>query len=214
METSRLSCLSDSFLTSLGMPALSRASLSSSSSSDSSPPSPSSRRMAFICSRRKKSFCALSMPSLAMFWILACMAATSASLTSCSLTRRRRSMGSSHSSRRWASSTRMRRLEATRSASRPGSLTLLSTAMMSAEAMPRSDRIFSLCSLAARIMASCSRVTSLVSRSGRTSMAAARKGSVDVKSFTRARVRPWTRTLSLPSGILSMRMIMPTVPTR
>ena len=170
--------------------------------------------MAFICSRRKKSFWALSMPSLAMFWILACMAATSASLTSCSLTRRKRSMGSSHSSSRWASSTRMRRLEATRSASRPGSLTLLSTAMMSAEAMPRSERIFSLSSRAARIMASCSRVTSLVSRSLRMVILATWNGSVWMYSSTRARVRPWTRTLSRPSGILSMRMIMPTVPTR
>ncbi len=172
MDSRRASCLKASLRTSLGSPAFSMAFLSSSNSSDSPPSSPSSFLMAFICSRRKKSRWALSMPSRAMFWIFCCMEATSTSFMSWPLTISSRLRGSMHSRIFWASSTFMRRLEAMRSASRPGSVTLLSTPMMSTEEMPRRERIFSLCSREARMRASCSGRSSLTSCSGRDSTSA------------------------------------------
>ncbi len=215
MEDRRLSCLSASLRTSGGGAALSRAARTSSSSSAPSSSSPSSRRMAFICSRRKKSFWALSMPSLAVAWMRACMAATSTSLASWSLISLSRSMGSSVSRMRWASATFMRRLEAMRSARRPGSDTPPSTERISGEATPRRARMRSLCSRALRMSASFSGSggsDSRALRSGMISMRAVWCGPSGTNWRTRARATPCTRTLRRPSGILSMRMMRPTVP--
>ena len=153
------------------------------------------------------------MPSRATDWMRACMEATSTSLASWLLTSSRRSTGSAQARMVWASATFMRRLEATRSASLPGSSTLDKTPRMSGEEMPRRFMICSLCSLAARIMASCSEVSSSISRSSMSSTRAAWCGVSEVNSSTRARETPCTRIFRRPSGILSMRMMVHTVPT-
>ena len=85
--------------------------------------------------------------------------------------------------------------------------------MMSAGDMPRRVRIFSESSRLERMSASCSGVSSTGSASARGVTSAKWKGSSETKRFTLARESPCTSTFRRPSGILSMRMIMPTVPT-
>ena len=214
MRSSFLSWRSTSSSTGLGMRALTAFSRSCWTSSPSSLPSPSSAWMALSCWRRKNSRWERSISPLAWVEISCCMASTSSSLASSSCTRCRRSTGSSASRMAWAPSTLRSRLEAARSASRPGSSMLLAITMTSGEiGLPRlAERSRAPRTLRTRASSLRSGAPS-PSGSGTGSMRACRCDSSGSTACTRARASPCTSTRMRPSGSLSMRMIMATVPT-
>ncbi len=214
MRSSFLSWRSTSSMTGFGILAFAAFSLSPAISSASSFPSPSSLWMAFICWRRKNSRWLRSISPLAWEEISCCMVRTSSSLAMSSWTRRRRSTGSAASRISCAPSTLRSRLEAVRSARRPGSSMLVAMTITSGEmGLPRLLD-FSRAALTLRIKASSSREPfSWISGSAMGSIRACRWGTPSSKERTRAREIPCTRTRMRPSGSFSIRMMRATVPT-
>src|SRR3990170_4097082 len=209
----RRSCFSASFSTSGGIPAALIFSRSSSISSDLPSMSPSSVLMAFICSRRKYSRWLLVISSLAWLWIFACISASWSSRERRLLTMVRRATGSPSSSTPWASSSFSRRLLATRSARTPG-LLMFSVTIRISTGMFLRERIFSIFSRQARMSASTSREPSRTLPSVSLSIRTRTEGFESMNSKTRPLTTPWIRILRRPSGSLSIRMIMATVPVR
>ena len=214
MRSSFLSWRSTSSMTGFGIRAFWALSRSWAISSASSLPSPSSDWMAFSCWRRKNSRWLRSISPLACEEISCCMVRTSSSLVMSSWTRRRRSTGSRASRMACAPSTFRSRLEAVRSARRPGSSMLLAMTMTSGEmGLPRFCD-FSRAALTLRIRASTSsEPCSVASGSPTVSIRAWRWGSPSSKEAMRARERPCTSTRMRPSGSFSMRMMRAAVPT-
>ncbi len=213
MRSSFFSCRSTSSITGFGIFALIAFSRSCATSSPSSLPSPSSDWIAFSCWRRKYSRWLRSISPFACDEISCCMVRTSSSFVISSWTRRSRSSGSSASRIACAPSTLRSRLEAVRSASRPGSSMLLAITITSGEmGLPRFCD-FSSAALTLRINASVSSEPFSASGSLTTSIRACMCGSPSSNDTMRARDSPCTSTRIRPSGSFSMRMIRATVPT-
>ena len=201
MRASRSSSRSASFSTSSGICAASIFSRSSSISFVWSSPSPSSFWIAFICSRRKYSRWFLPTSDCTCDWIFDPSSRTSSSLIRIRFSVSMRARTSSVSSTSCFTGVAMvLRLDAMKSARRPGSVMFSASVCRSSESSGDSETTFWKLLLMLRCSASISRRSSSLSSSGVALTWARRYGRTATMSSRRMRASPWTIRRRLPSG--------------